>query len=101
MSSNKEQGLKDYLISQRKKIGPGLTNVPVWTIQKKGERIWNPKQKRTWKDVGFGKAYRKLKNKESGNIRGVGKKGKKIKKKLKGSKLGHRQKFYRLKRGRK
>ena len=63
MSSRKEQGLKKFLISERKKIGPGYSNAPVWAMQKKGERIWNPKQKRTWKQVGLGKLYRKRKNK--------------------------------------
>jgi len=100
MASNKEQDLKDFLISKRKSIGPGLTNVPIWIVQKKGERIWNPKQKRTWKDADFGKAFRKLKDRESRDIKGVGKKRKKVKKRLNKVKLGHRQHFYRLRIGR-
>ncbi len=61
MTTRKEQGLKDFLISERRKIGPGFTTAPVWAMQKKGERIWNTKQKRHWKQVGLGKLYRKRK----------------------------------------
>ena len=67
MSSRKEQGLKDFLISERKKIGPGYTTAPVWAMQKKGERIWNSKQKRTWKQVELGKKYRRRKKKAGNN----------------------------------
>ena len=61
MSSRKEQELKQFLISERKKIGPGLTNAPVWVLQKAGKRIWNPKAHRHWKEVGLGDEFRKRK----------------------------------------
>ncbi len=63
MAKNKEKEFKEFLISKRKSIGPGFTNAPVWAIQKKGERIWNPKQKRTWKNIDIGKMYKKKKMK--------------------------------------
>ncbi|MFH1545147.1 MAG: hypothetical protein ABIE23_03620 [archaeon] len=47
MARVKEEEKKEFFISQRKKIGRGITNAPVWIIQKKGERIWNKKQKGT------------------------------------------------------
>ncbi len=65
MARYKEKEKKDFLISARKKIGPGLTNAPVWIVQKKGERIWNTKQKRHWKNVDLGKLYIKRKGKEN------------------------------------
>lgn len=58
MSKNKSQEFKEFIISSRKKIGPGVSNAPVWVIQKAGKRIWNPKQKRQWKTVEFGKLFR-------------------------------------------
>jgi ribosomal protein L39E len=62
MAKHKEKEKKDFLISERKKIGPGLTTAPVWIVQKKGERIWNRKQKRQWKNVDLGKLYLKKKD---------------------------------------
>jgi len=47
MAKNKDQEFKDFLISTRKKIRPGLTNAPVWVLQKAGKRIWNPKRKKS------------------------------------------------------
>jgi hypothetical protein len=64
MGKNKEKEFKEFMVSQRKSIGPGFTNAPVWEIQKKGERIWNRKQKRTWKNIDIGKKYKKKKLKE-------------------------------------
>jgi len=64
MAKNKESELKQFLVSSRKKVRPGLTNAPVWVLQKAGKRIWNPKSKRTWKDADLGKAYRKRKHRE-------------------------------------
>lgn len=61
MSSRKEGELKDFLIAVRKKIGPGITNAPVWVMQKAGKRIWNARAKRHWRDTDFGKQFRKLK----------------------------------------
>lgn len=64
MSSNKDQELKKYLISARKKIGPGLTNAPVWVMQKAGKRIWNPKAHRNWRETSLGAKFRTLKKRE-------------------------------------
>ena len=59
MSSNKEKEFKDFQISERKKIGSGLTSAPVWLMQKAGKRLWNSKQKRTWKNIGMGAKFEK------------------------------------------
>lgn len=59
MSSRKDSELKQFLIAARKKIGPGLTNAPVWVLQKAGRRIWNPKQRRNWRETRLGKEFRK------------------------------------------
>ena len=64
MSSNKDSELKQFLISSRKKIGPGLTNAPVWVMQKAGKRIWNSKQHRNWRNTSLGDVFRKRKKKE-------------------------------------
>lgn len=64
MSSKKDEEFKRFLISARKKIGPGMTSAPVWALQKAGKRIWNPKQHRNWKEVDLGKKFRKRKKKE-------------------------------------
>ncbi len=64
MAKNKDGEFKQFLVSSRKKIRPGLTNAPVWVLQKAGKRIWNPKSKRTWKDADLGKLYRKRKHRE-------------------------------------
>ncbi len=69
MAKNKDQEFKDFLISTRKKIRPGLTNAPVWVLQKAGKRIWNPKSKRTWKQVGLGNLFRKRKHREKAALR--------------------------------
>lgn len=69
MAKNKDAEFKEFLISSRKKIRPGLTNAPVWVLQKAGKRIWNPKSKRTWKDVDLGKLYRKRKHREKASLR--------------------------------
>ena len=59
MASNKDQALKDFLISIRKGIQTGVTSAPVWIMQKAGKRIWNPKQNRHWKQTNLGKKFRK------------------------------------------
>ena len=64
MSSRKEAALKEFLIATRKKIGPGITNAPVWVMQKAGKRIWNARAQRHWRDTHFGAKYRSLKKKE-------------------------------------
>ena len=63
MSSRKDEDLKEFLISARKKIGPGLTNAPVWVLQKAGKRIWNPKRNRNWRETSLGAQFRKRKKK--------------------------------------
>ncbi|MBT4191766.1 MAG: hypothetical protein HOE11_00510 [Candidatus Diapherotrites archaeon] len=72
MSSNKEQDFKDFQISERKKTGSGLTNAPVWLMQKAGKRIWNSKQKRTWKNVDIGKKHAKHKSRQAKVIKKSG-----------------------------
>ena len=69
VAKNKDSELKQFLVSSRKKIRPGLTNAPVWVLQKAGKRIWNPKSKRTWKNVDLGKLYRKRKHREKAATR--------------------------------
>ena len=64
MANKKEEGLKDFLVSTRKKIAPGVTNAPVWAMQKKGDRIWNARAHRHWRDTSLGSLYRKRKKKE-------------------------------------
>ncbi len=79
MSRNKEAEEKEFLISCRKKIGPGLTNAPVWILQKAGKRIWNKKQNRHWRRTKLGKLF-KRKLKEQGKVKSKAKSGKKSKK---------------------
>lgn len=64
MARNKDKEFKEYLIAQRKKVGPGYMNTPVWIIQKAGKRIWNKRQKRNWKETEFGFKYKQLKQDE-------------------------------------
>ena len=59
MAKNKEKGLKDFLIAERKKIGAGLGSAPVWVLQKAGRRIFSPKSRRNWSETKMGKSYRK------------------------------------------
>ena len=65
MSSNKEKEFKDFQVSERKKIGSGLTNAPVWLMQKAGKRLWNARQKRTWKNIDLGNRFQKHKGKQA------------------------------------
>ena len=60
MARNKDSKKKEFLIAQRKKVGPGYMNTPVWIIQKAGKRIWNRRQKRNWKETEFGAKYKQL-----------------------------------------
>ena len=69
MAKNKEGEFKEFLVSARKKIRPGMTNAPVWVLQKAGKRIWNPKGKRDWTEVDLGKIYRKRKHREKAALR--------------------------------
>lgn len=59
MSKYKSREKKEFLISQRKKQGPGYLNTPVWIIQKSGKRIWNRKSERNWRRTKFGDEYKK------------------------------------------
>ncbi len=64
MARNKKKELKDFLISVRKRVSPGVTSAPVWVLQKAGKRIWNKSAKRHWRRTEFGLKFRKrLKNK--------------------------------------
>jgi ribosomal protein L39E len=73
MARNKEEDKKEFLISTREKIGPGLTNAPVWILQKAGKRIWNRKQHRNWRETDLGELYKK-KKKEQGKVKNTGSK---------------------------
>lgn len=74
---------KEFLISMRKKIGPGVTNAPVWILQKAGKRIWNKKAKRHWRETHLGELFRR-KQKEQGKTKNMKKtkSGKKEKSRL-------------------
>ncbi|MCX8158343.1 MAG: hypothetical protein N3D73_01615 [Candidatus Diapherotrites archaeon] len=61
MAKNKEASFKEFLISKRKSISPGLINVPVWIMQKAQKRIYSKKAKRHWRNIDIGKQYLKLK----------------------------------------
>jgi len=65
MARHKTEEFKDFQISERKKIGSGLTNAPVWTMQKAGKRIWNARQKRTWKNIDIKTRFDKHERKEA------------------------------------
>lgn len=64
MSSKKTQEKKEFLLASRKKIGPGFTNAPVWAMQKKGQRIWNKRQKRHWRQTSLGQLFKKTQKKQ-------------------------------------
>ena len=68
MSKNKEKEFKDFQISERKKIGSGLTSAPVWLMQKAGKRLWNARQKRTWKNIEIKDKFEKHKSKQAKKI---------------------------------
>ncbi len=61
MARNKEEALKEFLISKRKSISAGLTNVPVWIMQKAGRRIYSNKANRNWRRTDFGHQFRNQK----------------------------------------
>ncbi|HLC92157.1 MAG TPA: hypothetical protein VJH23_00455 [archaeon] len=66
----KDREEKEFLISTRKKIGPGSTNAPVWILRKAGKRIWNKKAKRHWRETDFGFLFKK-KQREQGKIKNI------------------------------
>ncbi|MFH0969938.1 MAG: hypothetical protein V1776_00540 [Candidatus Diapherotrites archaeon] len=59
MSSNKTKEFKKFVISTRRKITPGITNAPVFAMQKKRKRIYNTKGKRHWRSIELGSMYKK------------------------------------------
>jgi hypothetical protein len=59
MSTHKDPEFKKFIISTRKSITPGLTNAPVFAMQKKRKRIYNVKGKRHWRGISLGKMYKK------------------------------------------
>ena len=56
----KDSELKGFLIAQRRKIGSGVSNAPVWVMQKAGKRIYNKRAKKHWRETGLGAKFRKL-----------------------------------------
>lgn len=71
MSSHKTKEFKKFVISTRKRITPGLTNAPVFAMQKKRKRIYNTKGKRHWRGIDLGKMYTKAKVMPLRNIKGT------------------------------
>ena len=69
MARNKEKALKDFLISVRKRVSPGVTSAPVWVLQKAGKRIWNKSAKRHWRKTEFGLKFRKRQKNKAGKKR--------------------------------
>lgn len=80
MARNKTREQKEFLFAQRKKIGPGYLNTPVWIIQKAGKRIWNRRQKRNWKMTEFGQQFKDLQLKKENEKKTCVRKGGKINK---------------------
>ncbi len=72
MTSHKDRAMKKFIISTRKKITAGLTNAPVFAMQKKRKRIYNQKGKRHWRSIDLGKMFTKQTTKQT---RGKGFKG--------------------------
>jgi len=56
----KDLGLKEYLISQRKKIKAGVSGAPVWVMMKSGKRMWNKRGKRNWRRTELGHEYNRV-----------------------------------------
>jgi hypothetical protein len=61
MSSTKDKDFKDFIISEKKKIGTGTSSTPVWVMQKAGKRVSGRRQARGWKENDFGARHRKRK----------------------------------------
>jgi len=66
----KTEAEKEFLISTRKAIGPGVTNAPVWILQKAGKRIWNKRGNRHWRATDLGTLFKK-KQREQGKVENV------------------------------
>ncbi|MFH1588030.1 MAG: hypothetical protein ABIA76_01690 [Candidatus Diapherotrites archaeon] len=71
MARNKTEEKKEFLIATRKKISPGVTNAPVWILQKAGKRIWNPKAKRHWRSTDLGKLFKKTVKQQERKKKGI------------------------------
>ncbi len=71
MSTHKDKEFKQFVISTRKRITPGLTNAPVFAMQKKRKRIYNVKGKRHWRGIDLGKMFKKKNKNKHRNIRGT------------------------------
>ncbi|VVB99388.1 Uncharacterised protein [uncultured archaeon] len=72
----KDAELKDFLIAQRKKIGSGASNAPVWVMQKAGKRIYNKRAKKHWRETNFGAKFDKLEKERNKGKRKSGDKAK-------------------------
>ncbi|MDP2665954.1 MAG: hypothetical protein Q8P05_00410 [Candidatus Diapherotrites archaeon] len=59
MSSHKDREMKKHIIVTRQRITSGLTNAPVFAMQKKRARIYNTKAKRHWRSIDLGKMFKK------------------------------------------
>jgi ribosomal protein L39E len=82
MSKNKSEEKKEFLVATRKRIAPGITNAPVWILQKAGKRIWNPKAKRHWRTTDLGKLFKKKEAEQKGKKKAT-RKSRKIKRTVK------------------
>ena len=60
----KSSEVKGFLIAQRKKMGTGLTNAPVWVMQKAGKRIYNKRAKRHWTETNLRALHKKILRKQ-------------------------------------
>jgi len=80
MTSQKSGQFKKFMISFRKSTGAGLTNAPIWVIQKSGKRMYNRKQRRTWKDVGMMELFKKATKKSKKKTKKLAPPRKRIKK---------------------
>lgn len=61
MATRKDEDLKKFLITERKKTSAGITVAPVWVMQRANKRLYNTRQSRHWSDTDFGKRFRKRK----------------------------------------
>ncbi len=58
MGTHKDHEFKKFIISTRRSITPGLTNAPVFAMQKKRKRIYNTKGKRHWRSISLGEMFK-------------------------------------------
>ncbi|MBU0636422.1 hypothetical protein KKE06_05335 [Candidatus Micrarchaeota archaeon] len=57
MAKRKDQELKDFLISARKRKSPKLTDAPIWAIQRAGKRMFNQTRQRNWRETHLARPY--------------------------------------------